>query len=380
MKGIGGFYYVYVEGSGLYECRARGIFRNKKMKPNVGDVVDIDILSEEEKTGNLVKIHKRKNQLIRPMAANVDQALVIFAVHEPEPNFHLLNRFLITMEQQEIPVIICFNKTDLATTEQMQQLEKDYENSGCQVIFQAAATGEGITQIEELLRGRTTIMAGPSGVGKSSTLNCISKEKQMETGAVSEKIKRGKHTTRHSELIHIGEDTYLMDTPGFSSLFLENIEKEDLKYYFPEFEPYENTCRFNGCCHIHEPGCEVKKALEEGKISKLRYDDYCMFYEDMDIYKLFVEVSDKSVLKDYYNEVLGKLEEYDNEHGSNYLEFLKTYLDNNASPQLVSEKEFIHRNTVVNYLKKIDTITSMNLFDLGVKVKCIIAFAIRDFL
>ena len=260
MKGIGGFYYVYVEGSGLYECRARGIFRNKKMKPNVGDVVDIDILSEEEKTGNLVKIHKRKNQLIRPMAANVDQALVIFAVHEPEPNFHLLNRFLITMEQQEIPVIICFNKTDLATTEQMQQLEKDYENSGCQVIFQAAATGEGIT---------------------SSTLNCISKEKQMETGAVSEKIKRGKHTTRHSELIHIGEDTYLMDTPGFSSLFLENIEKEDLKYYFPEFEPYENTCRFNGCCHIHEPGCEVKKALEEGKISKLRYDDYCMFYEEL---------------------------------------------------------------------------------------------------
>ena len=134
MKGIGGFYYVYVEGSGLYECRARGIFRNKKMKPNVGDVVDIDILSEEEKTGNLIKIYKRKNQLIRPMAANVDQALVIFAVHEPEPNFHLLNRFLITMEQQEIPVIICFNKTDLATTEQMQQLEKDYENSGCQVI------------------------------------------------------------------------------------------------------------------------------------------------------------------------------------------------------------------------------------------------------
>ena len=265
MKGIGGFYYVYVEGSGLYECRARGIFRNKKMKPNVGDVVDIDILSEEEKTGNLIKIYKRKNQLIRPMAANVDQALVIFAVHEPEPNFHLLNRFLITMEQQEIPVIICFNKTDLATTEQMQQLEKDYENSGCQVIFQAAATGEGITQIEELLRGKTTIMAGPSGVGKSSTLNCISKEKQMETGAVSEKIKRGKHTTRHSELIHIGEDTYLMDTPGFSSLFLENIEKEDLKYYFPEFEPYENTCRFNGCCHIHEPGCEVKKPQKKVK-------------------------------------------------------------------------------------------------------------------
>ena len=281
MKGIGGFYYVYVEQQGLYECRARGIFRNKKMKPNVGDVVDIDVLSEEEKTGNLVKIHKRKNQLIRPMASNVDQALVIFSVHEPEPNFHLLNRFLITMEQQEIPVIICFNKTDLSTEQQQEQLRKDYENSGCIVVFQAAAKGEGVTQVEELLRGKTTIMAGPSGVGKSSTLNCISKDRQMETGEVSEKIKRGKHTTRHSELIYIGEDTYLMDTPGFSSLFLENIEKEDLKYYFPEFTPYENTCKFNGCCHIHEPGCEVKKALEEGKISKMRYDDYCMFYEEL---------------------------------------------------------------------------------------------------
>ena len=183
MKGIGGFYYVYVEQQGLYECRARGIFRNKKMKPNVGDVVDIDVLSEEEKTGNLVKIHKRKNQLIRPMASNVDQALVIFSVHEPEPNFHLLNRFLITMEQQEIPVIICFNKTDLSTEQQQEQLRKDYENSGCIVVFQAAAKGEGITQVEELLRGKTTIMAGPSGVGKSSTLNCISKDRQMETGA-----------------------------------------------------------------------------------------------------------------------------------------------------------------------------------------------------
>ena len=281
MKGIGGFYYVYVENAGLYECRAKGIFRNKKMKPNVGDMVDIDVISEEEKTGNLVVIHPRKNQLIRPMVANVDQALVIFAVHEPEPNFQLLNRFLIMMEKQQVPVIICFNKMDLATEEEKEQLRRDYENSGCRVLFSSAQEGEGIPEIKSLLKGKTTVMAGPSGVGKSSTLNSISEEKQMETGAVSEKIKRGRHTTRHSELIYLGEDTYLMDTPGFSSLYLTDIDKEELRFYFPEFAEYENQCRFNGCSHIHEPGCAVKKALEEGKISRLRYEDYCYLYEEL---------------------------------------------------------------------------------------------------
>lgn len=281
MKGIGGFYYVEVEGAGLYECRAKGIFRNKKMKPNVGDIVDIDVISEEEKTGNLTVIHKRKNQLIRPMVANVDQALVIFAVHEPEPNFQLLNRFLIMMEKQQIPVIICFNKMDLASEEEKEQLRQDYENSGCRVLFSSAREGEGIPEIRELLRGKTTVMAGPSGVGKSSTLNTISPKTQMETGAVSEKIKRGRHTTRHSELIYLGEETFLMDTPGFSSLYLEDIDKEDLRFYFPEFADYENQCRFNGCSHIHEPGCAVKQALEEGAISRMRYDDYCYLYEEL---------------------------------------------------------------------------------------------------
>ena len=270
-----------VEGAGLYECRAKGIFRNKKMKPNVGDIVDIDVISEEEKTGNLTVIHKRKNQLIRPMVANVDQALVIFAVHEPEPNFQLLNRFLIMMEKQQIPVIICFNKMDLASEEEKEQLRQDYENSGCRVLFSSAREGEGIPEIRELLRGKTTVMAGPSGVGKSSTLNTISPKTQMETGAVSEKIKRGRHTTRHSELIYLGEETFLMDTPGFSSLYLEDIDKEELRFYFPEFADYENQCRFNGCSHIHEPGCAVKQALEEGAISRMRYDDYCYLYEEL---------------------------------------------------------------------------------------------------
>lgn len=281
VKGIGGFYYVYVEGNDLYECRAKGIFRNRKMKPNVGDYVEIDVISEEEKTGNLSFIQERKNQLIRPMVSNVDQALVIFAIRDPEPNFHLLNRFLITMRQQDVPVIICFNKMDLAKPGEKEKLALDYQNSGCEVRFLSAAEKEGIEEIASLLSGKTTVLAGPSGVGKSSTLNCMSMEKQMETGNISEKIRRGKHTTRHSELIYLGKDTYLMDTPGFSSLYLENLEKEDLKYYFPEFEPYENTCRFHGCSHIHEPDCSVKKALEKGKISRLRYEDYCLFYEEL---------------------------------------------------------------------------------------------------
>ncbi len=281
LRGVGGFYYVFTEESGIYECRARGIFRNKKMKPCVGDAVEIDVISEEDKTGNLVKIYPRKNQLIRPLSANVDQAMVLFAVHEPEPDFHLLNRFLIMMEQQNIPVILCFNKMDLAQEGDQEKLEADYRNSGVEVHFLSARQEVGTQELRDMLRGKTTVMAGPSGVGKSSTLNQLGASKQMETGAVSEKIKRGRHTTRHAELIHVAEDTYLMDTPGFSSLYLEGIEKENLKYYFPEFSPYENQCRFNGCVHIHEPGCVVKDALERGEISRMRYDDYCLFFEEL---------------------------------------------------------------------------------------------------
>ena len=173
-------------------------------------------------------------------------------------------------------------------------MKKSYEIDMCNgpllgkiLLFSIPLMLSGILQLlfnaaDIIVVGRFSGSTALAAVGSTSSLiNLLQSEVKMETGSISKKIDRGKHTTRHSELIHIGEDTYLMDTPGFSSLFLENIEKEDLKYYFPEFEPYENTCRFNGCCHIHEPGCEVKKALEEGKISKLRYDDYCMFYEEL---------------------------------------------------------------------------------------------------
>ena len=281
VKGIAGFYYVHVVESGVYECKAKGIFRKDKKKPLVGDDVEIEVLSEVEKTGSIINIFERKNELIRPAVANIDQALVVFAAAKPSPHFNLLDRFLVMMQTKEIPVILCFNKEDIASEEKLSELAEIYEKCGCQLIFVSAKEEKNIETLRRMLEGKTTAIAGPSGVGKSSIINLLNPKANMETGSISRMIERGKHTTRHSELIYIGEDTYLMDTPGFSSLFLENIEKEDLKYYFPEFTPYENTCKFNGCCHIHEPGCEVKKALEEGKISKMRYDDYCMFYEEL---------------------------------------------------------------------------------------------------
>ena len=280
IKGIAGFYYVQTEDK-LYECKAKGIFRNKKMKPLVGDNVEIDILDEAEQEGNITKIYERHNELIRPAVSNVDQALIIFAAKNPKPNYNLLDRFLVMMERKEIPVVLCFNKTDIASHPEIAELKEVYTGCGYPVIFTSAKEEENISELKSLLKGKTTSIAGPSGVGKSSLINLLQSEVKMETGSISKKIDRGKHTTRHSELIVIGEDSYIMDTPGFSSLYVNDFEKEDLKYYFPEFTPFEGQCKFNGCDHIHEPGCAVKEAVEEGKIHKIRYEDYTEMYREL---------------------------------------------------------------------------------------------------
>lgn len=280
IKGIAGFYYVHVAGTGIFECKAKGIFRKEKIKPLVGDNVEVELLDAQDKTGNIIRILPRKNELIRPSVANIDQALVIFAAKKPKPNFNLLDRFLITMEQKEIETIICFNKQDLVQPQELDFLRSIYEPCGYRVLTVSARKQQGLEEVREVLQNRTTTVAGPSGVGKSSMINLLSPEADMETGTLSEKIDRGKHTTRHSQLLYIDEDTYIMDTPGFSSLYLTDIGQEDLKDYFREFEKYEPFCRFQGCSHIHEPDCGVKAALAEGKISPVRYENYVMLYED----------------------------------------------------------------------------------------------------
>ena len=281
IKGIAGFYYVHVVESAVYECKAKGVFRKEKIKPLVGDNVEIEVLDEETKTGNIVKILPRKNELIRPAVANIDQALVVFAVVKPNPHFNLLDRFLVMMESKQIPVVLCFNKEDIAKEPQIEELKAVYENCGYPLIFVSAREIRNIEQVRTALKGKTTAIAGPSGVGKSSIINLLQPQANMETGEISDKIERGKHTTRHSELFSIDEDSYIMDTPGFSSLYVNDFEKEELKYYFPEFEDYEGKCRFQGCVHVHEPDCAVKEAVEKGKIHKVRYQDYLEIYEEM---------------------------------------------------------------------------------------------------
>lgn len=213
--------------------------------------------------------------------ANIDQALVVFAVTRPSPHFNLLDRFLVMMESKDIPVILCFNKEDIATDPQVKGLEEIYARCGCPLLFTSARSGQNLDQVREVLKGRTTAVAGPSGVGKSSIINILQPEANMETGAISSKIERGKHTTRHTELFPVGDDAYIMDTPGFSSLYVNDFDKEELKQYFPEFAPFEGTCRFNGCDHIHEPGCGVKEALEKGLIHHVRYKSYVEMYEEL---------------------------------------------------------------------------------------------------
>ena len=281
IKGIAGFYYVYAEDNVTYACKARGIFRKDGQKPLVGDDVIFTVTDTKDLEGNIDQILPRKNQLIRPAAANVDQALIIFAVKDPEPNFLTLDRFLVMMGQQKVPVTISFSKTDLVSEEEVKRLRSIYDSTGYSVLCTSIEKEQGLEEVRRFLAGKTTVAAGPSGVGKSSLTNYLSGDVLMETGDISRKLKRGKQTTRHAQVIPVGPDTFLVDTPGFTSLSLPGMDEAELKEYFPEFSPYEGECRFLGCRHIHEPDCGVKNALQDGRISEQRYADYVSLVREL---------------------------------------------------------------------------------------------------
>lgn len=285
VRGIGGFYYVKAVSGGMeadiYECKAKGIFRKDNRKPLVGDEVILDVLDEEKRLGNISELLPRHSELMRPAVANADQAVVIFSIVKPRPNFNLLDRFLIMMEQQGVDCIICFSKEDLDEKGEGGKYRQIYEACGYRTLAVSAKYQRGIGELKELLTGRTTVAAGPSGVGKSSLINCLQSKVVMETGEISARIERGKHTTRHSELIDIGENTYILDTPGFSSLGLFDLEKGQLAGYYPEFAKHVKLCRYGDCSHIREPDCGVKAALEAGNISSLRYENYCLLYKEL---------------------------------------------------------------------------------------------------
>jgi len=280
IRGIAGFYYVHA-GRRIYECKAKGAFRNDGIKPLVGDNVEIDVLDDTAGEGNIVRILKRSSEIIRPAVANVDQAMIIFAIVRPDPNFNLLDRFLIMMQQKSLPCIIAFNKQDIADEAEKERIRSAYEGCGCKVFFISAVSREGIEELKRELKGRTTTVAGPSGVGKSSLINVLQSDVVMETGDISHKIDRGRHTTRHSEMIAIDEDTYILDTPGFSSLKLFDIDRRELKDYYSEFDAYEEGCRFLDCMHVNEPDCAVKAAVDSGDISSLRYENYIKLMEEI---------------------------------------------------------------------------------------------------
>lgn len=280
-KGIAGFYYVYAENGCLYECKAKGVFRKDRIKPLVGDNVRISILDEEKKLGNIDEILTRKSELLRPATANVDQVLVMFAAAKPAPNFNLLDRFLIRMGLENIPVLVGFNKCELVTEEQLSEMRQIYSLAGYPIYFFSVKEAVGLTELKAALEGKTTALAGPSGVGKSSLMNCLCPQAEMETGDISRKIERGKHTTRHAEVFVVSGDTFVMDTPGFSSLYVNEIPAKELWEYFPEMKDAEQECRFTGCCHMEEPDCGVKNKVVSGEIAKQRYESYRQLYTEL---------------------------------------------------------------------------------------------------
>ena len=276
VKGIGGFYYVKTD-VGIIECRAQGKFRNKSLKPMIGDRVDI--LISDDNTGSVSNIYDRKNEFIRPPVANVDQLILVVAAKNPEPDLTFIDKMSVIANYKNVDLILCINKIDLGD-ENSKKIKTIYENAGFKVVETSTVNEIGIDAVKEYLDGKITAFAGFSGVGKSSILNAITDAK-AQTGDISKKLKRGKHTTRHVELFEYGDNSYIMDTPGFSMLDLPYIKATELENYFPEFEKHIGTCKFAVCTHTSEPGCMVKESVNNGDIDADRYAHYVEFYNKL---------------------------------------------------------------------------------------------------
>jgi len=283
LKGVGGFYEVLDENDlqSIYTCKVRGVFRKNELTPLPGDRVVFKILDEKKKEGHIEKIADRRNSFIRPPVANIDQLAIVMAVNSPEPDLMLVDKLIISCQAKDIRPLIIINKTDLDEGGSVDELRKIYEPTGFPIIMLSKFLKESYDKLHQELIGYTTAFAGQSGVGKSTILNMIMDNWLMETGDVSEKIKRGKHTTRHVQLFRLDNGGFILDTPGFSSYSLSEINHQELDSYYPDFKDCLGLCRFKGCSHRNEPGCAVKELCSQGKLDKGRYNRYVELYGEL---------------------------------------------------------------------------------------------------